>query len=170
MKSLIHLAKFAVLAFIAGGAVTPHAPTQPATTQPKRATGVGGIFFKAKDPAALRQWYATHLGFQIDEWGTNFEWRQADEGTKKGFTQWSPHRQNTRYFQPSTKPFMINYRVENLEWLLAQLKKEGVTVVGDMKTETYGKFGWVMDPEGNRIELWEPNDAEYEKIAEHRTK
>jgi len=145
----------------------PPAATQPAaaTTQPKRVTGVGGIFFAANDPAAMRQWYATHLGFRTDEWGTNFEWRQADAGTKKGFTQWGPFRQNAAYFKPSTKPFMINYRVENLEWLLAQLRAEGVTMVGDVKVEPYGKFAWIMDPEGNKVELWEPNDAAYEKMV-----
>ena len=140
------------------------------TSQPKRVTSIGGVFFKCKDPEKLKAWYAAHLGLQTDEWGTNFEWRQADDPSRKGFTQWGPSSDQTRYFEPSTKEFMMNYRVENLEWLRAQLIKEGVTVVSEIKQETYGKFCQIMDLEGNKVELWEPDDLEYEKVVEGRTK
>src|SRR5437660_1317831 len=126
MKSLFTFAQILIAALVAGATANHGSASQPATTQPKRVVGIGGIFFKSKDPKALRQWYADHLGFAIDQWGTNFEWRQADDGAKKAFTQWSAHKADTRYFLPSTKDFMINYRVENLAWLLDQLKKENV--------------------------------------------
>jgi predicted enzyme related to lactoylglutathione lyase len=136
----------------------------------KRVTGVGGIFFKSEDPVKIKQWYEKHLGLQTDQWGTNFEWRQADDSTKKGFTQWSPFSESTSYFEPSQKDFMINYRVQDLEWLVDQLEKEGVKVLDEIETHEYGKFVHILDPEGNKIELWEPNDEEYDKIVEGRTK
>ncbi len=136
----------------------------------KRVTGIGGIFFKSEDPAKIKQWYEKHLGLQTDQWGTNFEWRQADDSTKKGFTQWSPFRESTSYFEPSQKDIMINYRVQDLVWLVDQLEKEGVKVLDEIETHEYGKFVHILDPEGNKIELWEPNDDEYDKIVEGRTK
>jgi len=132
----------------------------------KKATSIGGIFFKCKDAAKIREWYKTHLGFNINQYGTVFEWRQADDSSKKGFTQWSPFSEKTKYFEPSTKDFMINYRVENLEALVKQLKADGVTITDEIETVEYGKFVHIMDPEGNKIELWEPNDIEYEKLGE----
>jgi predicted enzyme related to lactoylglutathione lyase len=131
----------------------------------KRATGIGGIFFKCKDPNKMREWYKTHLGFNTNQYGTVFEWRQAADSSKKGFSQWSPFAEKTKYFEPSTKEFMINYRVENLEALVGELKKEGVTITDAVETFDYGKFVHIMDPEGNKIELWEPNDVEYEKLG-----
>lgn len=139
-------------------------------TERKRVTGIGGIFFKAENPEKLKEWYKTHLGFDTDQWGTNFEWRQAEDSTKKGFTQWSPFNKSTTYFAPSKKSFMINYRVQDLEWLVGQLKKEGVKRLDKIETLEYGKFVHILDPEGNKIELWEPNDIEYDKIVEGRTK
>jgi predicted enzyme related to lactoylglutathione lyase len=136
----------------------------------KRVTSIGGIFFKCKDPAAIKQWYSRHLGLATDQWGTNFEWRQADDGVKKGFTQWGPFEAQTKYFEPSEKQFMINYRVENLAELIEQLRAEGVTILDEITLFDYGKFCHILDPEGNKIELWEPNDVEYEKIVEARTK
>jgi len=144
--------------------------SQPAPAEPKRVTGIGGIFFKCKDPKAAREWYARHLGLNTGEYGTTFEWRQADEGTHKGFTQWCPFTADTKYFDPSAREFMINYRVENLEWLIEQLKKEGITIVDKIEVFDYGKFCHILDPEGNKIELWEPNDTAYDKIVEGRTK
>jgi predicted enzyme related to lactoylglutathione lyase len=132
---------------------------------PKRATGIGGIFFKCKDPGKVREWYKTHLGLNTNAYGCVFEWRQGADTTKKGFTQWSPFGEKTKYFEPSTKEFMINYRVENLEWLVDQLNKEGVTVTDKIETVEYGKFVHIMDIEGNKIELWEPNDIEFEKLG-----
>ena len=134
-------------------------------TKMKRVTGIGGIFFKCKDPKKLREWYQTHLGLNTNQYGTVFEWYQGADSTKKGFSQWSPFKETTKYFEPSTKEFMINYRVENLKSLIEELKKEGVTVTDTLQTFDYGKFVHIMDIEGNKIELWEPNDIEYEKLG-----
>ncbi|MDT0677719.1 VOC family protein [Autumnicola musiva] len=127
----------------------------------KRVTGIGGIFFKTKDPAAIKDWYSKHLGFNTDQWGCTFWWKDA-EG-KDCSTQWSPMIEDTQYYKPSEKPFMVNYRVENLEELLKTLRAEGVQIVGEIESYDYGKFGWIMDPEGNKIELWEPNDEAFLK-------
>ena len=129
------------------------------TTKMKKVTGIGGIFFKCKDPKAINNWYKTHLGFDTSPYGTSFEWRQIDDSTKKGVTQWNPFAENTKYFEPSTKEFMINYRVDNLEALVAQLKNEGVTIVDKMESFDYGKFVHIIDLEGNKVELWEPADT-----------
>ena len=131
----------------------------------KRVTSIGGIFFKCKDPKQMKQWYKTHLGLNTNQYGTVFEWRQADDSTKKGFTQWSTFGEKTKYFEPSKKDFMINYRVENLVALVDELKKEGVTIADTIESASYGKFVHIMDIEGNKIELWEPNDIEYEKLG-----
>ena len=131
----------------------------------KRVTGIGGIFFKCKDPKQMREWYKTHLGLITNQYGAVFEWRQGADSAKKGFTQWSPFKETTKYFEPSTKDFMINYRVENLVALVDELKKEGVTIADTIESASYGKFVHIMDIEGNKIELWEPNDIEYEKLG-----
>ncbi len=131
----------------------------------KRVTGIGGIFFKCKDPQKVRDWYQTHLGLNTNEYGSVFEWYQGADSTKKGFTQWSPFNEKTKYFEPSTSNFMINYRVENLEKLIEELRKEGVTIVDKIETVAYGKFVHILDVEGNKIELWEPNDVEFEKLG-----
>jgi predicted enzyme related to lactoylglutathione lyase len=131
----------------------------------KRVTGIGGIFFKCKDPKKIKEWYKTHLGLNINQYGTVFEWRQATDSTKKGFTQWSPFRDSTHYFDPSEKDFMINYRVADLEGLVAELKKEGVTVVDTIESVSYGKFVHILDAERNKVELWEPNDIVYEQLG-----
>jgi predicted enzyme related to lactoylglutathione lyase len=135
-------------------------------TKMKKVTGIGGIFFKCKDPKQMREWYETNLGLNTNEYGAVFEWRQGADSTKKGFSQWSPFSEKTKYFEPSTKDFMINYRVENIETLIEELKKNGVTVVDTIETVEYGKFVHIMDIEGNKIELWEPNDIEFEKLGE----
>jgi predicted enzyme related to lactoylglutathione lyase len=132
------------------------------TTNMKKVTGIGGIFFKCKDPRAINEWYKTHLGFDTSPYGTSFEWRDIDNSSKKGLTQWNPFAENTKYFEPSTKDFMINYRVENLEALVEQLKNEGVTIVDKIEDSEYGKFVHILDLEGNKIELWEPGDTEQE--------
>ena len=133
----------------------------------KRVTGIGGIFFKCKDPNAIKDWYKKHLGIDTDQWGTNFEWRQGADASKKGFTQWSPVSEKSTHFDGA---LMINYRVENLEELVVQLKKEGVEIVDKIETFDYGKFVHILDNEGNKIELWEPNDVAYDKIVVGRTK
>ncbi len=126
----------------------------------KKVTGIGGIFFKCKEPAAMRDWYNKHLGFETTDYGANFEWLQADDATKKGVTLWSPFKESTKYFEPSQKEFMINYRVENLVELVEQLKAEGITIIDEIEASDYGKFVHILDMEGNKIELWEPNDVE----------
>ena len=121
----------------------------------KRVTGIGGIFFKSADPKALGNWYRDHLGLDVTDWGgALFHW--GGEGSEPGTTVWSPFAQDTRYMQPGTASFMVNYRVEDLDALLAVLKDEGCNVVDSTETSEQGKFGWVIDPEGNKIELWEP--------------
>jgi predicted enzyme related to lactoylglutathione lyase len=132
---------------------------------PKRVTALGGIFFKCAEPDNIREWYSKHLGLNTDQYGTSFEWRHSDEPAKKGYNVWSTFNKETDYFQPSTKEFMINFRVENLEWLLGELKKEGIEQLGEMQVYEYGKFAHIMDPEGNKIELWEANDAGYDKMV-----
>jgi len=122
----------------------------------KKVTGIGGIFFKCKDPNKIKDWYKTHLGLDTNDYGATFEWREVGANEKTGVTQWSPFEENTKYFDPSTREFMINYRVENLEALVIELKKEGVTVLDEIETYDYGKFVHILDLEGNKIELWEP--------------
>lgn len=124
----------------------------------KRVTGIGGVFFKSEEPKKLREWYGKHLGFEITDWGSMFLWIDPNNPKAKesGRTIWSPFEKDTTYFQPSTKPYMFNYRVENLVELLKVLREEGVTVIDKIEELPYGKFGWIMDPEGNKIELWEP--------------
>jgi predicted enzyme related to lactoylglutathione lyase len=124
----------------------------------KKVTGIGGIFFKCKDPKKMKEWYQTHLGLNTNEYGATFEWKDASDPTKNGSTQWSPFSESTKYFEPSTKDFMINYRVADLNALVEELKKEGVTIVDQIETYDYGKFVHIMDVEGNKIELWEPID------------
>lgn len=125
----------------------------------KRVTGLGGFFFKTKDPHQVKTWYKVHLGLDVDDYGCTFWWK--DKNGKDCSTQWSPFNEDTEYFEPSNKPFMMNFRVENLEELLETLKKEDVAVVRNIEEYDYGKFGWIMDPEGNKIELWEPNDSAF---------
>ncbi|HHG84196.1 MAG TPA: VOC family protein [Bacteroidetes bacterium] len=124
----------------------------------KRVTGIGGIFFKCKDPVEVKNWYQKHLGIESQDWGAMFEWRRKDEPEKIGTTAWNPFKQDTDYFAPSEKNYMFNYRVENLDELLLLLKAEGVEIIGKKDELEYGKFAWIMDPEGNKVELWEPVD------------
>jgi D-3-phosphoglycerate dehydrogenase len=126
----------------------------------KRVTGIGGIFFKAKDPKALVTWYGKYLGLKTDDYGSTFWWKDKDGNDCS--TQWSPFVDDTTYFAPSEKQFMQNFRVHDLENLLKKLSDEGVTIVGEVETYDYGKFGWVLDIEGNKIELWEPIDKVFQ--------
>jgi len=123
----------------------------------KRVTGIGGIFFQAKDPAALRSWYQRHLGIDVQPWGgTAFFWADDAGNALKGTTIWSIGEASGDSFAPSRSSFMINYRVADLAALLAALRAEGCQVVDKTDDSEYGKFGWVMDPEGNKVELWQP--------------
>lgn len=125
----------------------------------KRVTGLGGVFFKCADPKSLMEWYREHLGIESDEWGFSFLWRDVRDTEKKGYTVWCPFPDSTKYFDPSEQPFMVNYRVDDLEALLPQLEAEGVEVVGGPDTEENGKFAWILDPDGRKIELWEPIES-----------
>jgi predicted enzyme related to lactoylglutathione lyase len=133
----------------------------------KRVTGIGGIFFKCNDPEKTKQWYAKHLGIPAGQYGAVFEWRDKDDKEKICATAWNTFSATTKHFNPSEKPFMFNYRVDNMEELLKALKAEGVEQVGEMQSFEYGKFAWIMDCEGNKIELWEPID---EPIIEEEKK
>jgi predicted enzyme related to lactoylglutathione lyase len=127
----------------------------------QRVTGIGGIFFTANDAVALRAWYKQHLGIDVQEWGgTAFVWADANGNAKKGTTIWSIGAAKTNYFAPSSAPFMINYRVADLAALLAALRDEGCNVLDKMDDSEYGKFGWVIDPEGNKVELWQPPEGQ----------
>lgn len=118
-----------------------------------KVTGLGGIFFKSRDPSALAAWYAEHLGLPVDDWGgVRFD---EDEG-RAGYTLWSPFAADTQHFAPSTQPYMINFRVDDLDALLTQLRAAGVTVDERVDQSEFGRFGWIMDPDGTRIELWQP--------------
>lgn len=130
------------------------------TNELKRVTGIGGFFFKSTDSKKLVAWYSEHLGLTTDAYGSTFWWK--DKEGNDCSTQWSPFAADTTYFAPSEKEFMQNFRVENLELLLEKLKQEGVTIIGEMQTYDYGKFGWIIDPEGNKIELWEPIDRAFQ--------
>ncbi|MBB5205137.1 putative enzyme related to lactoylglutathione lyase [Inhella inkyongensis] len=127
----------------------------------QRVTGIGGIFFKAKDPKALGEWYRKHLGIDVQDWGgAAFVWQGAHNPEGVGTTVWSPFKDDTSYFAPSTAPFMVNYRVADLNALLAVLRSEGVQVDDKVDESEFGKFGWVVDPEGNKLELWQPPEGQ----------
>lgn len=125
----------------------------------KRVTGIGGVLFKAKDPKALSEWYRVHLGVPVQAWGgAAFRW--ADDANRTGTTAWNLFKEDTSYFAPSTASFMINYRVADLHALLAALRAEGCKVEDKVDESEYGKFGWVIDPEGNKVELWQPPEGQ----------
>jgi predicted enzyme related to lactoylglutathione lyase len=115
--------------------------------------GLGGIFFKSRDPKALSEWYAKHLGLSVHDWGgASFD----EDESRNGQTLWTPFAADTKYFAPSTQPYMVNFRVDDLHGLLAQLRDAGVEVDPRVDESEFGRFGWIMDPEGTRIELWQP--------------
>ena len=122
----------------------------------KKVTGIGGVFFKCKNPKKITEWYQKHLGLQTNPYGATFEWYEGTDSTKKAQTQWTPFSEKTKYFEPSTKDFMINYRVQNLEQLVAELKAANVTILDKMEIVSYGKFIHILDVEGNKVQLWEP--------------
>jgi catechol 2,3-dioxygenase-like lactoylglutathione lyase family enzyme len=127
------------------------------STPMKKVTGIGGIFFKCADPKKMNEWYEKHLGIPVADWGAMFQWRELDNPEKEGYTVWSPFPADTKYFDPSKKDFMINYRVENIEALVEELKDANVTILDEITASEYGKFVHILDPEGNSIELFEPS-------------
>lgn len=124
---------------------------------PKVVTGISGIFFKCKDPKKVKEWYKAHLGMNMDNYGARFEWTETTDTSRRESIQWAAFSEKTSYFNPSTKQFMINYRVEDLAGLVEQLKKDSVIIADKLETYEYGKFIHIMDIEGNKIELFEPN-------------
>lgn len=135
-----------------------------------KVTGIGGVFFKCQDPDKMKSWYSQHLGMATDQYGSMFESRNINNPDEINYLQWSTFKEDTEYFNPSEKPFMINYRVENLEALIEELKEQGVTVVDKIEAYDYGKFVHIMDPEGNKLELWEPVDAVFTEGNEEANK
>ena len=135
----------------------------------KKVTGVGGIFFRTKSPDKTKQWYEQHLGLQTDEWGTSFEFRQAENPELKGFLQWSPMAEDSSHL-PDNQDFMVNYRVDDLVALVEELKANGVKILDEIETYEYGKFVHIIDNNGLKVELWEPVDEVFDKAVKGRTK
>ena len=161
MKSFTKIITLILLAF----ACTPHTDPGEADlaiitidTTP-RVTGIGGIFFKSADPEGINAWYGENLGLAMDAYGSPFEFRNANNPDEINYLRWSSHPDNTEYFDPSEKEFVINYRVYNIEGLVRKLKSNGVTILDSIVDYGYGKFIHIMDPDGNKIELWEPVDS-----------
>jgi predicted enzyme related to lactoylglutathione lyase len=137
---------------------------------PPKVTGIGGIFFFSDDPDQTKAWYAEHLGLATDQWGSTFEFRNAHRPEEINYLQWSPFKRGSTYFAPSAKEFMVNYRVQNIEALVEKLRVAGVTIVDEIETFDYGKFVHIMDPEGNKLELWEPIDHIFTAMGGKTTK
>lgn len=137
--------------------------------QPK-VTGIGGIFFFSDNPNETKEWYSKNLGLEVNEWGSSFEFRNANRPEEINYLQWSPFKTGSEYFSPSKKEFMINYRVQNIEALVLKLKENGVQVVDEIETYDYGKLVHIMDNEGNKIELWEPIDKVFTEMGGKTTK
>jgi catechol 2,3-dioxygenase-like lactoylglutathione lyase family enzyme len=136
---------------------TVPAPRRPALTRPARVTGLGGIFFRARDVDALADWYRAHLGIPVEPGGWSvFQWREHRDADRLGSTVWSLFNKDTTYFGPGEPAFMINYRVLDLDALLEKLRAEGVEIADERHQDENGRFAWITDPEGHRIELWEP--------------
>jgi len=146
----------AIVAFATGAATGRVATQAPEPPPAERVTGIGGVFIKAKDPAALARWYGDNLGIDTRQNRSMFQWREHDNPNRVALTVWAVFPETTKYFSPGTATFMVNYRVRDLDRLLAQLRARGAAVDPRVTTDDNGKFAWVVDPEGNRIELWEP--------------
>jgi predicted enzyme related to lactoylglutathione lyase len=130
-----------------------------------RVTGIGGIFFFSDDPEETKNWYSKNLGLNTTQYGASFEFRNANRPNEINYLQWSPFKTGNKYFEPSKKEFMINYRVQNIEGLVKKLKQNGVTVLDSIESYDYGKFVHIMDNEGNKIELWEPIDHVFTEMG-----
>lgn len=135
-----------------------------------KVTGVGGIFFFSDDPDQTKQWYAEHLGLEVNQWGSSFEFRNAHRPDEINYLQWSPFKSDSDYFEPSQNEFMVNYRVQNIEGLVKQLKAKGVEVIDNIQSFDYGKFVHIMDSDGRKIELWEPVDQVFTEMGGKTTK
>jgi len=138
-------------------------------TTPK-VTGIGGIFFFSDNPQKTRKWYAENLGLEVNEWGSSFEFRNANRPGEINYLEWSPFKKGSSYFAPSKREFMINYRVQHIEKLVNRLKSNGVTIVDTIEAFDYGKFVHIMDADGNKLELWEPVDSVFTRMGGKTTK
>lgn len=134
-----------------------------------RVTGFGGIFFKTDDPESTKNWYYKNLRLVPNEYGSLFEYREGSNPDKKAYNQWGPFKSDTTYFEPSKKDFMINFRVANIEALIEELRANGVEIAMEIETYEYGKFAHIIDPDGLKIELWEPVDEVFTKMYEGKT-
>lgn len=155
MKNSFFLILMLAAGFSLGYATKSFTLTQKNNDTMQRVTGIGGIFFKSKDPKKITEWYEKHLGLNANPYGATFEWYESPDSSAKAQTQWTAFAETSKYFE---KDFMINYRVENLEKLVEELKKEGVTIVDNIETYDYGKFVHILDGDGNKVQLWEPVD------------
>ncbi len=135
-----------------------------------KVTGIGGVFFRSKNPKQTKEWYGKNLGLAITDYGSTFEFRNANRPNERNYLSWSPFKEDTNYFEPSEKEFMINYRVQNIEALVKKLKANGVIIVDEIVSYDYGKFVHVMDLEGNKLELWEPVDHVFTEMGGDTTK
>ena len=144
--------------------------TSPPQDNTPKVTGIGGIFFFSENPEKTKEWYAENLGLEVNQWGSSFEFRNANLPDEINYLQWSPFKQGSEYFAPSKKEFMINYRVQNIEGLVNKLKNNGVTILDSIESYDYGKFVHIMDAEGNKIELWEPIDSVFTAMGGKTTK
>jgi predicted enzyme related to lactoylglutathione lyase len=178
-----HLSKFIILVLLIAGCTmpgnkntgkgttaTPESETKTLNDTTPRVTGIGGIFFSSGNPKEISQWYGKNLGLAIDDYGSPFEFRNAANPNEINYLRWSPVKKGSDFLAPSEKDFMINYRVQNIEGLLKKLSKNGVTILDKIETVEYGKFVHIMDPEGNKIELWEPVDSVLTKMGGKTTK
>lgn len=158
----ISYAAIGVVAFLMGSTTRqpPAAPVASAGVEDSlstRVTGIGGVFFKSRDPASIRKWYRDHLGISSEDWGGfSFRWREQDRPDEIGYTVWGVFPDTTDYFAPAQQPYMLNYRVVDLAELVTALREEGVDIAGKIEEYPNGKFAWILDPEGRKIELWEP--------------
>jgi len=135
-----------------------------------KVTGIGGIFFFSDNPTKTKEWYASNLGLEVNEWGSSFEFRNANRPDEINYLQWSPFRDGSEYFAPSEKEFMVNYRVQHIERLVENLRGNGVTILDSIESYDYGKFVHIMDDDGNKIELWEPVDSVFTAMGGKTTK
>jgi predicted enzyme related to lactoylglutathione lyase len=158
MKQTTLIIVLIAISFLSGVTFKTMISNKNKNTVMKKVTGIGGIFFKCKDPNKMKEWYKINLGIDAGPYGASFEWYQDADGKKKGLTQWNLNTETAKLYEPSTKDFMINYRVENLEALVEELRKENVTIVDKIEAYDYGKFVHILDMEGNKIQLWEPKD------------
>ena len=140
------------------------------STGTPKVTGIGGIFFFSDDPVKIKEWYSANLGFETNEYGSTFESRNASRPDEINYLQWSVFKKGDKYFSPSKKEFMINYRVQDIEGLVNKLRKNGVTILDEIEPYDYGKFVHILDPEGNKIELWEPVDRVFTEMEGKTTK